>query len=478
MPDVTLAAIAAREGRQVLAPGRATVCVQGLGFVGFAMAVAVADAVDAEGRPWFNVIGVDLPTSDGKAKVRAINEGRAPVVSNDGELAAAFARAIERGNLLATTDPAAYSHACVTLVDVHLDIIDDGGRPGFRLDGFRAAIRTLGERMPPGSLIIVETTVPPGTCARVAAPELESALASRGLPADALLLAHSYERVMPGREYFRSIVNFWRVYAGHTAAAADACEAFLGKVINTRDYPLRRLSSTTASETAKVLENSYRAATIAFIDEWGRFAEMAGIDLFEVIDAIRVRPTHANMRQPGFGVGGYCLTKDPLFAAAASRQLFGCEMPFPFSTQAVAVNRRMPLYSLERVRSLLGGTLAGRRILLLGVSYRNDVGDTRHSPSEIFVRAAEAEGAEVTAHDPLVAFWQEMNREIAAELPAAAGLDAVVFAVAHDEYRALDMRWLDGARPLVFDANNVLTDAQREAARRLGCRVAAIGRGD
>ena len=85
------------------------------------------------------------------------------------------------------------------------------------------------------------------------------------------------------------------------------------KVIDTENFPLRRLSSTTASETAKIVENTYRAVNIALIDEWGIFAENIGVDLHEVIEAVRARPTHSNIRQPGFGVGGYCLTKDPLF---------------------------------------------------------------------------------------------------------------------------------------------------------------------
>jgi nucleotide sugar dehydrogenase len=334
--------------------------------------------------------------------------------------------------------------------------------------------------MRPGSLVIVETTVPPGTCRSVAAPELGRALAARGLPEHAIHLAHSYERVMPGKEYYRSIVNFWRVYAGETPEAAEACGAFLSQVINVRDYPLTRLHSTVASETAKVLENSYRAVNIAFIEEWARFAEAAGIDLFEVVDAIRMRPTHSNIRQPGFGVGGYCLTKDPLFAAAAAGELFGRDdLCFPFSAQAVEVNARMPLRTLSRVRELLGGSIRGKRLLLAGVSYRNDIGDTRYSPSETFARAAETEGAEVVAHDPLVSFWPEMDRELPAALPCPAGFDAVVFAVPHREYTGLDLEsWLQAARPLMFDANRVLGAAQRAAARRLGCRIAAIGAGD
>jgi nucleotide sugar dehydrogenase len=444
------------------------------------MAVAVANAADEAGQPCFTAIGVDLPTEEGRAKVRAINGGRMPVVSKDAGLEAAFAQAWQSRRIAATTDPHVYALAAVTVVDVHLDIRCRDGRPEFDLSGFRTAIRTLGTHMQPGSLVVVETTVPPGACARIAEPELGDALQARGLPRDAILLAHSYERVMPGKEYYRSIVDFWRVYAGNTCAAAQACERFLSKVINVREYPLTRLQSTTASETAKVLENSYRAANIAFIDEWGRFAEAAGIDLFEVIDAIRVRPTHSNIRQPGLGVGGYCLTKDPLFGSAAARELFGRgDLDFPFSTQAVEVNARMPLHTVDRVRALLGGSLAGKRLLLLGVSYRGDVGDTRYSPSETLLRAAEAEGAAVECHDPLVEYWPEMGRRLPREIPPPEAFDAVIFAVAHEEYARLDLRaWLGNTRPAIFDANRVLPPAVLDGAARLGCRVGAAGRGD
>ena len=463
-----------------MAGSREVVCVQGLGFVGFAMATAIASAREPAGEPCYNVIGVDLPTPEGHAKVDAINAGRLPVASADEELGAAFSQSCAIGNLRATTDPAAFEQAGITVVDIHLDVVRDGGLPAVSFNGFRRAMRTLGEHMRPGSLIIIETTVPPGTCERVAAPELAAALRQRGLPEDAILLAHSYERVMPGREYFRSIVNFWRVYAGRTEEAAQACAAFLSKIIHVERYPLTRLGSTTASETGKVLENSYRALNIAFMEEWGKFAEAVGIDLFEVIEAIRMRPTHSNMKQPGLGVGGYCLTKDPLMAGIAARELFARgDLEFPFSERAVEVNAAMPLNTLTAVRRALGGSLAGKRLLLLGVSYRQDVGDTRYSPSEVLVRGLESEGAAVAAHDPLLSFWQEMGRQLPQELPAASAFDAVIFAVAHDEYRSLDLvQWLGGLRPLIFDANCVLTRVQRDALHRIGCPVGSIGRGN
>lgn len=460
--------------------GRPVVCVQGLGFVGTAMAIATAAARDADGAPCYDVVGVDLPTASGSARVAAINAGELGLNSTDPDLHRYLRVCREQGNLSATTDENVYARADVVLVDVHLDVESAAGeQPRVDFTGFKAAIATLGRHLKPGALVIVETTVPPGTCEHVVLPTLATELKRRGVAEDAVLVAHSYERVMPGRDYLKSIINFWRVYSGATSVAAEACERFLSRVINVAEYPLTRLPTTAASETAKILENSYRATNIAFIHEWGRFAERAGVDLFAVLDAIRMRPTHNNIRQPGFGVGGYCLTKDPAFVMVSSAQLLGLtDLDFPFCKLAMRTNADMPLHSLERLRGAFGGDLSGRRLLVLGVSYRQDVGDTRYSPTETFVRAAEEDGASVVAHDPLVDSWPELDRPVSKQLPDPKQFDAVVLAVPHQEYADLDVAaWLDGSRAIVLDTNHVLTAAQIAKLNESGRRPQFVGRG-
>ena len=458
---------------------RPLVCVQGLGFVGAAMAATVAAARDARGEPRFTVVGVELDTEAGRARAEALRSGRFPFACADPKIEAAVTAAHAAGNLTATTEQRIYSLASVAVVDVSLDVGETETGVESDLALFRGAIETLGATMPPGSLVLVETTVPPGTCEHVAAPALAAAAEKRGLASDAIRLSHSYERVMPGPDYYDSIVNFWRVYAGHSEAAADQCEEFLRAVINTDEYPLTRLESTTASETAKVLENSYRAVNIAFIEEWSRFAEAVGIDLFQVIDAIRMRPTHNNMRQPGFGVGGYCLTKDPLFPSVTAKEFLGrSDLAFPFGEESVRVNNNMPLANLRRLTELLGGSLAARRLLVLGAAYRSEVDDTRSSPSETFIRAAQDAGATVVCHDAHVRDWPEMGLRLDPALPAADGFDAVVLAVPHKAYEELDfVDWLGSSRPLVYDANNVLAGTMRIRLRTEGFVVESTGRG-
>ena len=459
---------------------RATVCVQGLGFVGAAMSVVIAMARNEEGMPLYNVIGIDRPDEAGKERARKLNEGIFPFDSNDEHLLSALKECHSKGNLIATTDNSNYSQADIVVVDINLDVYyREDGFPYLDLSLFKSAMTELGCRIKEGTLVIVETTVPPGTSENVVFPILKSEMKKRGLNEENLYVAHSYERVMPGADYYDSIANFWRVYSGVNDESAEKCEAFLKSIISTKEYPLTRLESTTATETAKVLENSYRAVTIALMDEWGRFAEAVGVDLFSVIDAIRMRPTHCNMRQPGFGVGGYCLTKDPYFAMLSSEELFHIHgMEFPFSTMAVRINKAMPIVSVDKIESILG-TLKNKKILVLGVSYRQDVGDTRYSPTEIFAREAIARGADLDYQDPLVDHWPEMQVQIDREIPDFRKFDVIVFCVAHKEYKELSFNADDFSEgTLVFDANNVLNKRQREELSAIrNIRVDYIGRG-
>ncbi|WP_016758097.1 MULTISPECIES: nucleotide sugar dehydrogenase [Leptospira] len=461
---------------------RSVICVQGLGFVGAAMAVAISQARSESGDLAFNVLGVDLPNQQGQKVIDSLNRGEFPISTNDNELLVATALANKNGNLVATSDTSAYTIADVVIVDINLDLgqPDAEGDPTVNFESFLKAIDIVGNSIRPNCLVLLETTVPPGTCKNIVAPRLSECFKRRGLPADGFLLAHSYERVMPGDQYLQSIINFWRVYSGYTEEAANECEKFLKQIINTADYALTRLDNTTASETAKVLENSYRAMNIAFIEEWGRFAEGVGVDLFQVLNAIRVRPTHNNIRQPGFGVGGYCLTKDPLFARSSAKYIFNRpDIDFPFSKEAIRINNIMPLVSVRKLESMLNGQIENKKVILFGVSYRTDVSDTRYSPSEIFAKDLQSKKVQLVYHDPLVNFWEEMQVVPDKELPNTDGVDAIVFAVGHKEYRKIDfVSWLGKNRPIILDANNVLTNDQINELKKLGHTIGAIGRGD
>ena len=247
-----------------------TVCIQGLGFVGAAMAAAVAQSRDSERKCQYNVIGVELPTKEGQRRVDAINNGEFPLETVDEELLSATRTGVKEGNLSATTDQTIYQKAQVVIVDIALDISTTQDNPTVDFSILKEAVRTIGCSIGANTLVIVETTVAPGTCEHIIAPILYEECENRGIERDSIRIAHSFERVMPGENYLNSIVNYWRVYAGHTKESSSSCREFLETIINTQRFPLTELSTMTASETAKIMENSYRASNIAFIDEFGR----------------------------------------------------------------------------------------------------------------------------------------------------------------------------------------------------------------
>ncbi len=464
-------------------PKKPVVVVQGLGFVGSVMAVVIANALHRD----YAVIGIDLPSPASYWKIDAINQGQMPVSSDDPKIDHFFKQAKLKENFIATHDAHAYALADVVVVDINLDVQKDSDEQrnlrGYEVDlsGFKKAMRSIAAACKPSALVLVESTVPPGTCEKIIRPIFQDEFEKRGI-AGSVKLGHSYERVMPGPGYIDSIQSFYRVYAGINEDSADAVEDFLKTIIRVDEYPLTRLQSTTATEMSKVLENSYRAMNIAFVQEWTEFAENAGVNLFEVVDAIRMRPTHKNLMRPGLGVGGYCLTKDPLLASWASRQLFDGD-PLPQSEAAVKINDRMPLHTFRVIRQKIKSPLKGKRFLLLGVSYLNDVGDTRYTPVELLYDQLLAEGCEITLQDPYVAFWEEKQLQIETNLESVltTNYEALVLTTAHREYRENPAlrEWLREfpGRLWVFDAVSGLT---REIIHDIKTKhqMAVIGRGD
>lgn len=165
-----------------------------------------------------------------------------------------------------------------------------------------ATMKTIGEKIAPHCLVLIETTVAPGTTELVAWPIMKKTFARRHITSEPIL-AHSFERVMPGKEYVASIRDFWRVCAGCNDEARQRVEKFLHEVLNTKDYPLTVMDHPIESETTKIVENSYRATILAYLNKWSIFAERNGVDLIKVINAIKMRPTHSNIIFPGPGVG-------------------------------------------------------------------------------------------------------------------------------------------------------------------------------
>ena len=280
-------------------------------------------------------------------------------------------------------------------------------------------------------------------------------------------------------------------------------------MINVDEFPLTVLDKPIESETCKIVENSYRAAILAFLHEWSVFSETNGVDLIKVIQAIKIRPTHSNIIFPGPGIGGYCLPKDGGLGLWAYKHLLGFEDDlFDITPMAIDINDTRALRVAQLVRDALrnmGRMVPAAQIALLGVSYREDVGDTRYSGSEIIIRKLTEMGAEVKAHDPYVQHWWELenqdsypasgsswsrffrNQEHLASFAmspslevALQGAEAVILAVRHQQYMNLEPEAvvkMTGGPAAIIDCFGILDDARIERYFELGCEVKGLGRG-
>ncbi len=490
------------------------VVVMGVGFVGAVMAAIIADSVDRKtGQPNKFVIGCQRPSTRSFWKIPLLNRGQSPVKAEDPEVEPMIARCVkEKKTLVATYNSDCLRLADCVVVDVQCDYTKNelgNMRTGrAEMSALEATMKTIGEKVPPKCLTLIETTVAPGTTEFVAWPLMKKAFVARGIDSEPLL-AHSFERVMPGRNYVSSIRDFWRVCSGCNEEAKQRVEKFLREVLNTAEYPLTVMDRPIESETTKIVENSFRATILAFLNEWSLFAERNGVDLTKVIKAIKVRPTHSNIIFPGPGIGGYCLPKDGGLGHWAYKHILGFEDDiFKITPMAIDINDTRGLHVATLTRDALrnmGRQIAGATVLLCGASYRQDVADTRYSGSEVVVRRLTEMGAEMRVHDPYLEHWYELEKQDSYPAPghslarffrnqddldkirvqhdltaALKGAKAIILAVPHAPYLQLDpekiVEWA-GAPLAVIDCFGILDDEKIRRYFELGCEVKALGRG-
>ena len=286
--------------RDERAQGKEIVVVMGIGFVGVVMAAVVADSTRMDtGEPGKFVIGMQRPSTRSFWKIPYLNRGLPPVASEDPEVEAIIRRTVlEKKALCATFTYDALKLCDVAIVDVQCDFVKEElgnvASGHTEMSDLEEAFRVLGRNIDPECLVLIETTVAPGTTEYIAYPLIRKEFERRGISKEPRL-AHSFERVMPGQQYVDSVRNFWRVCSGIDRQSSDRVVRFLSEVINVKEFPLTVLSRPVESETCKIVENSYRAAILGFVHEWSVFSERNGVDLIKVLEAIRVRPTHSNI---------------------------------------------------------------------------------------------------------------------------------------------------------------------------------------
>jgi nucleotide sugar dehydrogenase len=415
------------------------VAVVGIGRIGLPVAATIA----SKGH---QVFGCDVNA----ALVERVNRGENPIPDEAG-LDAMLKQVVEAGTFRATTETARAVAECqVVLFAVRVDV-DEQGRAD--LQYLFAAAEEAAKGLQPGTLCIFDTTLPVGTTRRELAPRLEAGGKKLGVD---FHVAFSPERLLMGR-VIEDLTKYPKVVGGVDADAGGKAAAFYREVFGGE---VIELHSAEAAELSKLAEGAYRDLNIALANELAMVADVHGIDVTEVIKAANSQP-YSHIHVPGTGVGGHCIPVYPRF-------LMQGEGPSALSALGRDVNDAMPGYVVERASKLVGG-LAGKRVLIMGLTFRPDVAVTFHTNAVDLMREFSERGALVRGHDPLLS--EAGVRELGFE-PAGAleGFDIAVVHSNHRQYRGMDWARL---APLVIDARNALDRDTIEAA---GVKYLGVGR--
>jgi UDP-N-acetyl-D-glucosamine dehydrogenase len=374
------------------------ISVIGQGYVGLPIALSAATS-------GFEVKGID----NDQNKVANLNSGVTSIEDVDLQV---ISEMISSGKYFATTNYSIIEKSAIVLICVPTPL-DLDHKPD--LSYLIAAATSAGRHLSRGSLVILESTVAPGTTRNIIVKILEQ---ESGLESSDFLVAYSPERIDPSSKKW-NVKNTPKLVAGlgnkATKQAVDFYSKFIDNVVV--------CESIEVAETAKLLENSFRLINISFINELSIFCSKLGISVNEVINAASTKPYGFMPFYPSIGVGGHCIPVDPLYLANKASEIGA---PTRFIDLADQINQEMPGYFVGRAEEKIGG-LKGKKVLVIGVSYKPNVADVRETPVEALILGLKNKGAEVFWHDDLVKEW---NGEKSVAL--GSDFDLAIIATPHD----------------------------------------------
>ena len=374
------------------------VVVIGLGYVGLPLAIESAKA----GYP---TTGLEIDSD----RIRNLNLGVSYLEDIDDD---SLKDQIDSGKFRASQDFSEINHADVVVICVPTPLLENH-KPD--LSAVERAANSIAKYLTKGQLVILESTVEPETTRKFLVPLLEK---GSGLKSEEFDVVFSPERIDPTNKKW-TLKNTPKIVAGLTNKAGTRAADFYSKFIDN----VIVVESLEVAETAKLLENSFRLVNISFVNEISIFCQKLGIDVNAVINAASTKPYGFMPFYPSIGVGGHCIPVDPLYLSNKAREIGA---PTRFIELADQINQEMPGYFVSRAEEKLGG-LKGKKVLVVGVSYKPNVADVRESPVEALINGLKQKGAQVSWHDDLVKEW---NSEMSVTL--SSDFDLAIIATPHD----------------------------------------------
>ncbi|HLE48512.1 MAG TPA: nucleotide sugar dehydrogenase [Patescibacteria group bacterium] len=419
------------------------IAVVGLGYVGLPLAVLAVDM-------GYKVTGIDVD----QAKLNLIKKGFSPF--KDDELEAK----IRKLKFELTSDFAKIKNASIIIICVPTPVYENR-LPNY--EPLKSACTSIAAHLRKGQLVILESTVNPGVCEEIVIPIVEEV---SHLAAGEFMLAHVPERINPGDKNW-NVSNIPRVVGGYDAKSTQTALTFYRSILSA---PLKKMGNLKEAEAVKVVENSFRNVNIAFVNELAQSFSKLGIDVVHVIDGASTKPFAFMPHYPGCGVGGHCIPVDPYYLIDYAKKN---GYSHKFLSLACKVNEEMPEYTVDLYRQeikKLGKNMRGSKAVVLGLSYKSDIDDTRESPSLNIVKLLKKYGVHVKTYDPYV----QNGSHIKNLNDAIENVDAVIVATNHKEFLNLEAKELiKNHVGIVIDGRNCL---EKEDFIREGVLYRGIGR--
>jgi len=448
------------------------IVVVGMGYVGIPIAALLADVAG------FTVVGLQRRSKRSGWKIDAINKGKSPIEGEEPGLSELIKKVVEEGSLSATDNKDVYKAADIILIDVQTPT-DETGVPKY--ESLKEVSRDIGQMISKDRkpLIIIESTVAPGTTQKIVKPIIEE---ESGLTCGKdFYLAFSYERLMPGR-LIEMIVNMPRVVGGVTEEGTKRAVDLYRKIIKKNIHATDCMTA----ETSKVIENAYRDVNIAFANQMALACESLGVNVNELREFINERDDR-DMHKPGSGVGGHCLPKDTYLLQYGVNRYGNFPKELSLVMLARTINDYMPKHMfnlLEGAFNEAGKPIRDAKVAILGVAYLKDSDDTRNTPAVPLIQYLKDAGAKVFAHDPYVR-EDDLFRdfpltgvEFTADIKKACeGADGIALVTEHSEYRSLNPAKIEeivGGTCVVVDGRNVL---DKKAFTEKGFVFRGVGKG-